>query len=137
VIPLTTIHSDRNLEKKRYYIRQGVTLTGLSTEKFAKAAEACVSIYEKMSSHFPEDKIGKWENTTYEGHIATTFSARYFTNRHNAPNEASLPFLAGVDPDGVLAGLRRQDLIHGPDNQVTYLRLASNGECVQPKCPTN
>jgi hypothetical protein len=89
-----------------------------------------------MTAHFPDGKINNWENTTYEGHIATDFNARYFTNRNSARSEANLPFLEGVDPDGVLAGLRHHDLIHGPDNQVMYLRLQGE-QCVLPLKPLN
>jgi hypothetical protein len=92
-----------------------------------KAAAACSTIYTQMASIFPDGKVFKWENTTYEGHIATDFNARYFTNRSNARNEANLPFLEGVDPDGVLAELRGHDLIHGGDNQVTYTSHTNGG----------
>ena len=44
--------------------------------------------------------------------------------------EENLPFFERVNPDGVLAGLCGQDLIHGPDNQVMYLRALEHGECM-------
>lgn len=65
----------------------------------------------------------------YEGHVAIDIHARYFTQRKNAPNEQNLPFADGVDPDGTLAGLRKHDLIHGPDNKVSYLKLLENERC--------
>jgi hypothetical protein len=124
------VNSSAIWDKKRFYIKQGVTLTGLSTGGFEKAASICTDIYAKMSGYFPEDKMNHWENATYEGHSATNFSARYFTSRADAKHEANLPFLEGVDPDGVLEKLRRQDLIHGPDNQVPYLDLDQKGGCI-------
>lgn len=81
-----------------------------------------------MGSIFPEGTMQKWEHSYYEGHIATDFNARYFTNRSNARNEANLPFLEGVDPGGVLAELRGHDLIHGADNQVAYLSCTNSGQ---------
>lgn len=81
-----------------------------------------------MGKIFPEGTIHKWENSHYEGHIATEFNARYFTNRSNAKNESNLPFLEGVDPDGVLAELRGHDLIHGADNQVAYMSHTDSGQ---------
>jgi hypothetical protein len=87
-----------------------------------------MSIYAKMGSIFPEGTMQKWENSSYEGHIATEFNARYFTNRSDTQNEANLPFLEGVDPDGVLAELRGHDLIHGADNQVTYSSYTNSGQ---------
>jgi hypothetical protein len=110
------------MEKKRFFIRQGITLTGLSTASFEKAALACENIYSRMSEQFGEGTLNKWENTTYEGHLASNFNARYFTPRSVAKEECNLPFLDGVDPNSVLAEVRGHDLIHGPDNQVTYLK---------------
>ena len=118
------------MQKKRFFMRQSISLTGLLTEPFSRAASACEGVYAKMSAHFPPDSVTHWENTFYEGHISTDFNARYFTTRKGAPMEENLPFLEGVDPDGILAGLRGQDLIHGPDNQVTYLRALEHGGCV-------
>jgi hypothetical protein len=68
-----------------------------------------------------------WENTVYEGHVASDYNARYFSNWSAARNEANLLFLEGVDLAGVLAGLRHHDLIHGPDNQVKYLTIMNEG----------
>ena len=115
------------MQKKRFFIRQNVTLTGLSSESFNRAASACEDIYAKMSTHFPIGFINHWQNTLYEGHAATDFNARYFTARNDAPNEVNLPFGHGVDPNGVLASLRRHDLIHGPDNEVAYLKPLEAG----------
>jgi hypothetical protein len=125
------------MQKRRFFMRQSITLTGLSTESYGKAALACESIYAKMSDHFPAKSMTHWQNTLYEGHVATDFNARYFTTRKGSPQEANLSFLDGVDPDGILAGLRGQDLIHGPDNQVTYLRALEQGcalACITYRC---
>jgi hypothetical protein len=115
------LDSEPILEKKRFYIKQAVTLTGLSTAAFDRASSVCEEIYRKMSNSFPDGQINHWQNAAYEGHLATNFTARYFTSRKDAKHEANLSFLEGVDPDGVLEALRRHDLIHGPDNQVTFL----------------
>ena len=62
------------------------------------------------------------EITIYEGYEAIDASARYFSLRKHIPNERGLTFGKGVDPDGVLANLRDQHLIHGYDNKVEYLK---------------
>jgi hypothetical protein len=110
-----------------------VRLTGLSTVAFGRAAAASDETFRKMGAQFEENKINKWENTLYEGHVATDYNARYFTNRSEAKNEVNLPFVKGVDPNGILADLRGQDLIHGPDNQVMYYRHHENGRCAHKK----
>ena len=110
-------------------MRQAVTLTGLSTEAFRKASLACEQILTGMMNHFPENSMSKWQTAVYEGHVAIDIHACYFTLRKNAPNEQNLPFADGVDPDGILAGLRKHDLIHGPDNKVSYLELLETERC--------
>jgi hypothetical protein len=110
-------------------MRQAVTLTGLSTEAFAAAASACEEISTTMRAHFPEEATNAWQNGLYEGHITIDFNARYFTLRKNAPTEANLPFSEGIDPHGILAAIRKQDLIHGADNQVAYLKALENEMC--------
>jgi len=117
------------MQKKRFFLRQSVTLTGLSTESFDRAASACEAIYAKMSAHFLVGSVNHWENTVYEGHAATDFNARYFTRCNDTPNEGNLTFGDGVDPDGVLGMLHGHDLIHGPDNQVAYLKALDGGGC--------
>jgi len=104
------------------FIKQAVRITGLSTEEFHKAADACMHIRTKMATNIPGGTMNPWQDTVYEGHAALDFNARYFTTRKSAPMEINLSFGSGVDPDGVLARLRRHDLIHGPDNQVAYLQ---------------
>jgi hypothetical protein len=111
---------------QRLFIKQSVRVTGLSTDAFCQAAVACKEAYAMMTAHFPVDSTHPWQETLYEGHTAIDFNARYFTQRKDAPKESSLPFFEGVDPEGVLETLRRQDLIHGPDNQVEYLKLLDN-----------
>jgi len=104
-------------------MRQAVTLTGLSSETFvAKAVSNCHNMYTKFFDYFPADAMNMWQSTMYERHTAVDLHTRYFTMRKNAPNEANILFMDGVDPDGVLSTLRKHDLIHGPDNRVSYLK---------------
>jgi hypothetical protein len=88
-----------------------------------------------MSTHFPAQSILPWQACLYEGHTAIDFNARYFTKRTDAPNESNHPFLQGVDPQGVLEKLRKHDLIHGPDNQVEYIKLLENDRCAKTSFP--
>ena len=76
-----------------------------------------------VKAHFPENSVNNWQPATYEGHAALDLHRRYFTSQKLAPNKVNLPFMEVVDSDGVLASVRGQDLIHGPDNQVHYLEL--------------
>lgn len=116
----------QQFERRRLYARQAVTLTGLSSDIFQKAITNLREILTTITGHFPDDSVNHWEPATYEGHLALDIHTRYFTSRRNAPNETSLPFMKGVDPDGILALARKQDLIHGPDNQVQYLKMITS-----------
>lgn len=62
------------------------------------------------------------QTAIYEGCDAIDANARYFSLRKNVPNERGLSFEKGVDPNGILASLRDQHLIHGYDNKVVYLK---------------
>ena len=97
-------------------MRQSITLTGLSTESYGKAALACESIYAKMSDHFPAQSMTHWQNTLYEGHIATDFNAQYFTTRKGSPQEANLSFLDG----SILMGFSR-----GFEGRTSYMDLTT------------
>lgn len=105
-----------------------MTLTGLSSETFVKAIANLDEAFAMMRLPFPDESVSSWQPATYEGHIAVDIHTRYFTMRKSAPNEKNLPFMNGVDPDEVLSTLRRHDLIHGPDNRVTYLKTTTESE---------
>ena len=118
----------KTLEKKRIYARQTVMLTGLSLETFAKAIANLDEAFAMMRSPFPDELVSSWQPTMYEGHVTVDIHTRYFTIWKSAPNEKNLPFMNGIDPDKVLLTLRRHDLIHGPDNRVTYLKIMTESE---------
>jgi hypothetical protein len=107
-------------------MKQRARVTGLSTDAFSKAVSVLEEVYAKMSACFPPKSTHPWQETLYEGHMAIDFNARYFTKRKDAPHESNRPFLEGVDPQGVLEKLRKHDVIHGPDNQVEYIKLLEN-----------
>lgn len=107
------------LRKKVCYIRQAVRLTGLGNPSFSKAVENIAKIHETMAKHIT---LSPWQINIYEGYSTIDANARYFTPRKYIPNERGQVFGNGVDPDGVLASLRDQFIIHGYDNKVEYLK---------------
>jgi hypothetical protein len=70
--------------------------------------------------------LSDWQPATYEGDHALDINSRYFTPRRNVPHERGQPFGIGVDPKGVLNEIRGQDMIHGNENKVEYLREYTN-----------
>ena len=104
------------------FLRQGITVTGLSAPGFNNIISNFQRTYDFIAACLPADAMTKWQLATYEGHQAIDCHARYFTTRRASPHEANMDFGPGVDPEGVLARLRGQDLIHGGDNKVAYLK---------------
>ena len=86
---------------------------------FSKAMEKISEIHAVMTEH---TALLPLQTSVYEGYDAIDANARYFSIRKNVPNERGLTFGRGVDPDGTLANLRDQLLIHGYDNKVEYLK---------------
>ena len=66
--------------------------------------------------------LSPWQNNVYEGYDTIDANARYFSLRKYIPNKRGQPFANGVDPNGVLASLRDQYVIHGYNNTVEYLK---------------
>ena len=89
---------------------------------FSKAMEKLTEIHAVMAEHMKNTVLCPLQTAIYEGYDAIDANARYFSFRKNVPNERGLTFGKGVDPDGTLASLRDQHLIHGYDNKVEYLK---------------
>lgn len=110
------------LKRKATYLHQTVRLTGLGVTAFGTAVVKINDIYKLMSGHITSKKLIPWQATHYEGSEAINASARYFTLRRFVPNERGKQFGVGVDTGNLLAAIRGQDLIHGDDNKVDYLK---------------
>jgi hypothetical protein len=81
-----------------------------------------------MATHIGANILLPWQTPTYEGCDAIDANARYFSLRKNVPSERGQPFLSGVDPNGILAGIRNQNVIHSYDNRVDYLKEEKDTE---------
>lgn len=119
---------DGSARKQRKYIRQAVTLTGLSTATFQQGVNNVAHAYMMFMNNFPDGIIESWQTSMFEGHVALEMYARYFTERRLAPQESHLEYGYMVDPDGVLSAIQGSDFIHGPDNYVEYLELGKTKE---------
>ena len=89
---------------------------------FAKSMKSIVEIHAAMAKNIGNNVLSPQQTAIYEGCDAVDANTRYFSLRKHVPNERGLPFGKGVDPNGVLANLRDQHLIHGYDNKVEYLK---------------
>lgn len=115
-------------KKKRRYIRQAVTLTGLGSATFQKGVDNVAHTFITFMNNFPDGKVESWQSTMFEGHVALDMHARYLTERRLAPQESHIEYGYMVDPDGVLSDIQGTDYIHGPDNCVEYLEMRKTNE---------
>lgn len=86
---------------------------------FDKKVEDVHGRFKETAAHevlYPEFKV-------FEGDYAIDVHARYFTERRYAPNVRHTPFPEDIDPLHILETLRGADFIHGPDNEVQYLKM--------------
>ncbi|TFK61187.1 hypothetical protein BDN72DRAFT_904311 [Pluteus cervinus] len=104
------------------FLRQSVTLTGLSTDVFEAAVDRSQEVYNKFQRFFPENQLLPWGamNCTITDGRTLTFSNRYFTRRQEAPTIRAIPFTYDVDPKRLLTQLVTGHLFHSSDNEVSY-----------------
>lgn len=67
--------------------------------------------------------LEKWKPPSFGAHTAFDTSNRYFSSRRLNGSATPVAFPEMVDPDGILAGLAGDDLIHCEENQVDYYEI--------------
>ena len=112
--------SHRTTPERYKFLRQGVTITGLGTPMFEKAAEAAQEVYEVLKREFLEGQLESWTAGDFRGHYALGISNCYFTPAKDAKNMVHIPFDSVVDLRGILANMAKAGYIHGEENVVQY-----------------
>ncbi|TFK64426.1 hypothetical protein BDN72DRAFT_774634, partial [Pluteus cervinus] len=117
-------------KKSLPFLRQWVTLSGLSSVNFETAVDRAQDVYQKYRRFFPEDQLLPWTdmNCTITEGRTLTFSNRYFTRRNEAPTLRALPFTNEVDPKHLLTQLVTGHLFHSADNEVSYYKRYQDEE---------
>jgi hypothetical protein len=107
------------------YLRQGVALVGYGTTTFNNAIISAQEIYGLFDRNLPEGSLEPWALGTASMAQGTTFEAsnRYFTSKRDAPDMEPVPISPLIDPRGILEGLKKEELLHGEENQVYYYRV--------------
>jgi hypothetical protein len=111
-------------------MRQGLSITGLSTPSFKIATENYSKLYALFSRYIEQDKLQQGMIISdYQGHASVDISNRYFTPRIEGVQETEISFSAEIDPTGILKKLAGTDLYHGEDNNVHYFEriIGQNG----------
>jgi hypothetical protein len=70
--------------------------------------------------------LERWQPSFYGGQAAFDTSNRYFSSRRQNPFGTSVPFHEMVDPEGILADMGRNDLMHCEENEVNYFKLITD-----------
>lgn len=109
-------------------MKQAISLTGLGTNEFEDTIKGLAKVYELYSHSFEENRLDPWTATELSGHPAIDMATRYFTPIQDAPDKASIPFKADIDPVGLLARLMGNTFIHGSDNEVLFFKRKDMGD---------
>ncbi|KAF8234627.1 hypothetical protein L208DRAFT_1260947 [Tricholoma matsutake] len=109
------------------YLRQSVTLTGLDSPVFEKAAQATQEIYGLFDREFEDGTLATWSLNELDDNRGPDLitSNCYFTPVVDAGGAKNTPFKSGVDPHGVLAhmmgsGSGTTSFVHTEESQVQY-----------------
>ncbi|KAJ6481343.1 hypothetical protein C8R47DRAFT_1218505 [Mycena vitilis] len=109
---------------KAQFLSQHAEICGLGTATFKDAMEKVSAINDMFSQQLAGVEMipmgGRVGDTT------DTFSSsnRVFTSKVDVPTEQDNEFQPGVDPLKLLAKMKNGELIHAPDNIVTYFKRA-------------
>ena len=105
---------------RRLYMRQSVTLTGLSSPKFNDAIVSVHAIKDMFRQQVVDGIMEAWVPSNFQGHTSIDIGNQYFTPRQYALQERQVSFSTVVDPDNILSQAMGDNFIHTEDNEVEY-----------------
>ena len=106
---------------------QAAVLGGFGSERFSSCVRNIKIIHNIFARQFAKDALIPWDSDTYLQRQSISPSNRYFTSNKNRSYLEAVPFERTEDPDGNLANIRDNELVHCEDNVVTYLALDGQG----------
>src|SRR5882757_5424354 len=80
-------------------------------------------IHAMFDRALKDGAIEGWQPDTFEAYQAFNTSNRYFSSRRFNGSATPIAFPNMVDPDGILASLAGNDLVHCEENQVNYYEI--------------
>ena len=108
---------------RRLYLRQSVTLTGLSSPTFNNAIvsmRAIEDMFQQLIMNKPTDTWVPWAPSNFQGHLSIDVGNRYFTPHQQGLHDRQVSFNAVVDPHNILSQAMGNDFVHTDDNEVEY-----------------
>ena len=109
-------------------MKQCVRLTGLGTENFSNAILGLANIAIFMGETMEKGDIESWQCDRYRTWQALDMANRFFVMQNSEGDMASVPFVDGVDPEGVLVTIAGDKWVHTEENQVKYFRLNTQSD---------
>ncbi|KAJ6591428.1 hypothetical protein B0H10DRAFT_1829986 [Mycena sp. CBHHK59/15] len=137
LLPPISIRPEAKHQHNSIGLQQMVKLTGLGSSLFDKVVLNILAIREQFEAYLSgETFTGDGCGSPYQQHKGATAACRYFTSCKDSPEGVDVAFLEGVDPKGVLFGLKGSNLFHAEDNMVDYFeqREAVDGNKRMIRC---
>lgn len=123
-----TIVIHRPKSKCACFLRQGLSITGLSTESFQETIANIGKIYAMFSRHVEQDKF---QSTTpvsnFDKHTSLDISNRYFCSGRKDEDKNEIKFAPEIDPEKTLTKMSTNTMYHSEDNVVQYFERISRG----------
>ena len=117
--------TDRPAERQEAFIQQSVRLTGLNARLFRACLDTLQHLHEKLGQQVQDSAMEPLVNSIL--HTTIKFGNHYFTSRRDDPYSLEIPFSQAVDPKIILLSISGNLISHGPDNEVLYYQLISDG----------
>ncbi|KAJ7802699.1 hypothetical protein B0H14DRAFT_3779876 [Mycena olivaceomarginata] len=108
--------------RKVPFMCQYLEICGLSSDSFAISVAKLEEVNQRFTDHFSGVKVVGIAQPAVSLGPALCASNRLFTLKKDAPTEQDNMFAEGLDPVGVLEGLKSTELIHAPENMVKYYK---------------
>ncbi|RXW22089.1 hypothetical protein EST38_g3753 [Candolleomyces aberdarensis] len=113
-------------------LRQYVKVTSFGAAEFDTACLQLQEVWKQLQSQVQGETVNPIDFVPYEGNPCIEAHARYFTDRNLIPYEKSQPFHPFVDPFNILTNMKPDVFVHGPDNQVDYIkRMVDRRGCIR------
>ena len=100
---------------------------GYGSATFDNAIKSIQEIYGLFDRNVPEESLESWAPTSSmaQGCVFEA-SNRFFTSKREAPDMEPVPISPLIDPRGILETLKKEDFVHGEENEVYYYRVREN-----------
>ncbi|KAJ7631399.1 hypothetical protein DFH06DRAFT_1337810 [Mycena polygramma] len=107
---------------KAQFLSQHAEICGLGTDTFKDAMEKVGTINDLFAQQLAGVEIIPMGDRVGDTADAFASSNRIFTSKVDVPTEQDNDFQPGVDPMKLLEKMKSGELIHAPDNIVTYFK---------------